>query len=189
MILVVDNYDSFTFNLVDYFHQLGLKIEVHRNDVPLNTLLSNRFKAIVLAPGPGDPKGAGSMMQVLDYYHTKIPVLGICLGHQAICKYFRGELAKAQKPMHGKISMISQYGDELFQNIPDRFNVVRYHSLICHNLSDQMQVLAETDAGEIMAVRHNYLPIIGLQFHPEAVLTQFGIEILRNWVNIYSLSD
>lgn len=189
MILVIDNYDSFTFNLVDYFHQLGIDVEVHRNDVSLDKLCADRYNALVLSPGPGKPANAGNLMQALDYYHDKIPVLGICLGHQAICQFFSGELAKAQKPMHGKISMVYHNGDELFANVPSNFNVVRYHSLICNKLSDQMQVLAKTDIGEIMAVRHKSLPIFGLQFHPEAELTQFGLDILRNWININSVSN
>ncbi len=189
MILVVDNYDSFTFNLVDYFNQLGKEVEVLRNDAPSNKLLSNKYNAIVLSPGPGKPANAGNLMKILDYYYDRIPVLGICLGHQAICKYFNGDLIKAQKPMHGKTSKLIHDGDRLFSNIPSSFNVVRYHSLICTKLSDQIQVLATTDIGEVMAVKHKQLPVIGLQFHPEAVLTQFGLDILRNWININSISN
>ncbi len=189
MILVVDNFDSFTYNLVDYFYQLELEVKVLRNNASLKQLLSEKYNGVVLSPGPGIPTKAGDLMKVLDFYHTKIPVLGICLGHQAIGAYFKGEIKKAPKPMHGKISKIFHENDSLFINIPSGFNVVRYHSLICSKLSSKLQVIANTDIGEIMALKHKYLPIYGLQFHPEAVLTQYGLEILRNWKNLYSLTN
>jgi anthranilate synthase component 2 len=128
-------------------------------------------------------------MAVLNYYFDKIPILGICLGHQAIGEFFGGELKKAKKPMHGKISTISHKGDVLFQNLPDTFSVVRYHSLICENIVDPLEVIAETESNEVMALRHKELSIYGLQFHPEAVLTEYGLEILRNWKNINSISN
>ena len=189
MILILDNFDSFTYNLVDYFHQLGVEVEVLRNNVPFDNLISEKYSAVVLSPGPGIPANAGNLMQALDFYYTKVPVLGICLGHQAIGKFFNGEIKKAQYPKHGKISEISHEGDVLFSNIPATFNVVRYHSLICANVSDDLEIIAKTNSGEIMALKHKDLPIYGLQFHPEAVLTQFGLEILRNWKNINSLTN
>jgi len=189
LILIVDNFDSFTYNLVDYFNQFDLKVEVIRNNAPLKKLLSEKYKGVVLSPGPGIPKNAGNLMKVLDYYHKKIPVLGICLGHLAIGEFFNGDINKAKKPMHGKISCIFHEQDEIFKNTSSSFNVVRYHSLICSKLPDQLEVIAKTRAGEIMALKHRDLPIYGLQFHPEAVLTDFGLEILRNWKNINSLSD
>lgn len=189
MILVVDNYDSFTYNLVDYFNQLGIEVEVLKNDASQEDLFSEKYRGVVLSPGPGLPANAGKLMQVLDYYHTKIPVLGICLGHQAIGKFFKGEIVKAQKPMHGKLSQISHHNDAIFANLPSNFNVIRYHSLICANLTKELQILAETDSSEIMAMKHKELPIYGLQFHPEAVLTEYGLEILRNWVTINSISN
>lgn len=188
MILVVDNYDSFTYNLVDYFNQLNIEVETLRNDTSLHDLLSEKYSGIVLSPGPGLPTKAENLMHVLEYYHKKIPVLGICLGHQAIGEFFKGEIIKAQTPMHGKLSQISQSGDAIFNNLPSTFNVVRYHSLICSNLPEELQILALSDIGEIMALKHKSLPIYGLQFHPEAVLTQFGLEILKNWVTINSLA-
>ena len=189
MILVVDNFDSFTYNLVDYFNQLEMEVEVQRNDAPLDELLVDKYSAVVLSPGPGVPSKAGNLMHVLDYYHTKVPILGICLGHHAIGEFFNGKIKKAEKPMHGKKSVISHVGDMLFNNIPYNFGVVRYHSLICDKLSDDLQVIAKTDAGEIMALKHKELQIYGLQFHPEAVLTQYGLEILSNWKNINSITN
>ena len=180
MILLVDNFDSFTYNLVDYFNQLDLEVEVQRNNTPLHKLQSANYKAVVLSPGPGKPEKAGHLMEVLEYYHDKIPVLGICLGHQAIGAFFNGKIIKSKRPMHGKTSIIYHHGDALFGAIPNATKVVRYHSLMCSDLSDELAVLAETEHGEIMAMRHKLLPIYGLQFHPEALLTEFGLEILRN---------
>jgi len=184
LILVVDNFDSFTYNLVDYFNQLELNVEVLRNNAPLKELLSEKYTGLVLSPGPGLPAEAGNLMKVLDYYHTKIPILGICLGHLAIGEFFGAEIRKAQKPMHGKISHLLHERDPLFGSTPPVFNVTRYHSLICDKLSHELLVIAKTNSGEIMALKHRDLPIYGLQFHPEAVLSQYGLEILGNWKNL-----
>lgn len=189
MILLVDNFDSFTYNLVDYFHQLDLEVKVCRNNTPLHELQSEKYKAVVFSPGPGVPENAGNLMEILGFYHDKIPVLGICLGHQAIGKFFRGNVVKSHKPMHGKTSNIIHLGDKIFDGIPTNTQVVRYHSLICENLPGDLEVLAKTDEGEVMAMKHKTLPIYGLQFHPEALLTEYGLEILRNWKNINSLSN
>jgi len=164
-------------------------VEIVRNNAPLESLCSERYDAVVLSPGPGIPKKAGKLMEVVAYYHSKKPLLGICLGHQAIAEFFDGVLTKASKPMHGKISLISHKQDEIFLNIPETFNVVRYHSLICINPPDILEVIGESASGEIMALRHNQLPVYGLQFHPEAVLTQYGLDLLRNWKNINSLTN
>ncbi len=188
MILVVDNFDSFTYNLVDYFRQLGLRVEVRRNNAPSGQLMSDKYEAVVLSPGPGVPEYSGRLMDVLHYYHDKKPVLGICLGHQAIASYFGAEIRQALRPMHGKISPVSHEKDAIFAKLPPRFDVVRYHSLICSNLSRDLQVIARDDLGEIMAIRHSTLPLYGLQFHPEAVLTRHGLEILKNWKEINALS-
>jgi len=189
LILVVDNYDSFTYNLVDYFNQLDLVVHVKRNNVPLEDIVSDRYNAVVLSPGPGIPKKAGNLMKVIEHYYHKIPVLGICLGHQAIADFFSGDIIKAQKPMHGKISKISHEGDHIFAGIPQKFNVVRYHSLVCDILPKTLQVISKSDSNEAMALKHKNLPIYGLQFHPEAVLTQYGLKILQNWKNINSLTN
>ena len=189
MILVVDNFDSFTYNLVDYLNQLEIEVEIQRNNSPLKNLFSDKYAGLVLSPGPGTPKNAGNLMEILDFYHAKIPILGICLGHQAIGEFFGGTLKKAVKPMHGKNSVISHDGDRLFNQVPSSFSVVRYHSLICDNINKKLQTIASTNIGEVMALKHKELPIYGLQFHPEAVLTQYGLEILRNWKNINSISN
>ena len=184
MILVVDNFDSFTYNLVDYLKQLGLEVEIIRNNAPMDVLLSQKYEGVVLSPGPGVPENAGKLMKVIDYYHDKIPLLGICLGHQAIGKFFDCEIVQARKPMHGKISNISHGNDPIFSTVPTSFDVVRYHSLICDDPSDQLEIIATSNTEEIMALKHKTKPIYGLQFHPEAVLTRFGLEILKNWKNI-----
>ena len=189
MILIVDNFDSFTFNLVDYCEQLGLNVEVLRNNVSLDLLLSNKYQAVVLSPGPGTPFRAGRLMDVIDYYYNKKPILGICLGHQAIAEYFGGRICKAEKPMHGKISEIMHNEDKIFCDVPKKFNVVRYHSLICDLFPTDLKVIARTHQSEIMALKHKRLPIYGLQFHPEAVLTEYGLKVLENWKNINSLTD
>ena len=189
MILVVDNFDSFTYNLVDYLNQLDLEVEVIRNNVSIDRLLNNKYNAVVLSPGPGIPKKAGGLMKIIDHFHDKIPMLGICLGQQAIVEYFKGDIVNAEKPMHGKISAINHAGNLIFNGLPETFNVTRYHSLICTNLPKELEVIAETKAGEVMAIQHNSLPLYGLQFHPEAVSTEYGLDILRNWTNINALTN
>ncbi len=187
MILLLDNFDSFTYNLVDYLKQLGFTLTVLRNDVSLDKIIALNPDAIVLSPGHGTPKKAGIMMQVIEQFYDKIPILGICLGHQALGEFFGATLTKAQKPMHGKISTLQVIDNELvkenklFNNLPQNFSVVRYHSLIIQNDSPNLIILAYSENGEIMAFKHKTLPIYGLQFHPEAVLTEFGLDILRNW--------
>jgi anthranilate synthase component 2 len=189
LILVVDNFDSFTYNLVDYFEQLGQQVVVQRNNAPLSDLLSEAYRGIVLSPGPGIPSEAGSLMNIIDYYSTRIPMLGICLGHQALAEYFGGQLTKAIRPMHGKISEITHQDESVFVNLPLKFKVVRYHSLIVQNLPDVLVVLANDDDKQVMALQHVQLPIAGLQFHPEALLTEFGLDILRNWVKLMLATD
>lgn len=183
MILLVDNYDSFTYNLADYLAQLQLAITVKRNTAADAELFSDEYDAVVLSPGPGIPEHSGKLSQIIDYYVGKKPILGICLGHQAIARHFRGVIAKSRKPMHGKTSMIQHNGDALFQNIPREFRVVRYHSLICAQLPEPLEVIASA-GDEVMALRHKSLPVYGVQFHPEAILTDFGLDILNNWKNI-----
>jgi anthranilate synthase/aminodeoxychorismate synthase-like glutamine amidotransferase len=181
MILLLDNFDSFTYILQDYLSQIGLKCEVVRNDIPLKKIILNDYTAVLLSPGPGKPADAGNLLSVIDYYHDKLPILGICLGHQALASYFGATVRKANCPMHGKVSKIYCYPDPIFQNIPTHINVVRYHSLITENLPSALKVLAYTSENDIMAFRHISLPIYGLQFHPEAVLTECGLQILKNW--------
>ena len=182
MVLLVDNFDSFTYNLVDYVGQCGEACEVVRNTVSLAQLESIPFQSIILSPGPQTPRQAGGLMQMIHEYVHRKPVLGICLGHQAIGEYFGARLQRAAQPMHGKLSTIDCRQDPLFAGIPTPSAVVRYHSLVLENVADPLEVIATSQAGEVMAVRHRALPVRGVQFHPEAVLTSHGLEIIRNWL-------
>ncbi|MDB5264273.1 MAG: para-aminobenzoate synthase [Adhaeribacter sp.] len=188
MILLLDNFDSYTYNLLDYFGQLGIEAQVVRNDVPLSEIESLDFEAIVLSPGPGVPQNAGNMLAVIDKYYKAKPMLGICLGHQALGEYFGASLQKGIRPMHGKISEIICRPDPIFQGLPDRMPVVRYHSLVIKSESPVLIPLAYTDQQELMAFRHVSLPLYALQFHPEAILTTYGLDMLRNWARIAGLT-
>lgn len=189
MLLLLDNFDSFTYNLVDYFGQLGKEVHVLRNDVPLQAIQELPIEAIVLSPGPGEPAKAGVMMQVIRHYHEQVPMLGICLGHQALGEFFGATLAKGIKPMHGKISEITCEPDPLFAGLPQKMPVVRYHSLVLQRQPDCIVPLAYTAEGELMAFRHSVLPLYALQFHPEAALTTYGLDMLRNWLSITNIAD
>lgn len=182
MILLLDNFDSFTYNLVDYFHQLKVECMVLRNDVPLKEIINHKFNGIVLSPGPETPEKAGNLMAVLTHYHDKLPILGICLGHQAIGQFFGAVVKRAVSPMHGKISKLTLQDDIIFQGIPANINVVRYNSLVVTNVSANLHPIAWCEKNEVMALRHKQLPIWGMQFHPEAALTEHGLGILKNWV-------
>ncbi|MCG8474606.1 MAG: aminodeoxychorismate/anthranilate synthase component II [Cytophagales bacterium] len=184
MILIIDNFDSFTYNLVDYFEQLGHDCRVVRNDCSLEEIERLDFDLLVLSPGPGKPEDAGILMQVIKKYHQRIPILGICLGHQALGVFFGAELKHAQKPMHGKLSLIEHEKEGLFHSMPSPLEVTRYHSLVLKNLPECLKILAKTSDEEIMAFQHKKLPISGIQFHPEAVLTQYGKEMLADWIQL-----
>lgn len=187
MILIVDNFDSFTYNLVDYFNQLGEECEVVRNDVDPRNLDIKKYSALVLSPGPGKPEEAGFLMDYIRVFENRISILGICLGHQAIAKYYGGEVVKAIKPMHGKISHVylTNANDSLFQGMINQFQVVRYHSLVVENLENSVLLpLANTVENENMILKHQFLPIYGIQYHPEAALTDYGLKILSNWREI-----
>jgi anthranilate synthase component II len=184
-LLLLDNFDSFTYNLLDYFRQLGCEVDVVRNDVPPAALHERQFDALVLSPGPGVPAAAGNMPAVLAYWHQRVPVLGVCLGHQALGEFFGATLARAARPMHGKVTELSvDTTDPLFRGLPARLPVTRYHSLILKDLPPSLRPLAHTadENREIMALRHTTLPLVGVQFHPEALLTTHGLAMLRNWV-------
>ncbi|WP_420151363.1 anthranilate synthase component II [Spirosoma sp.] len=183
-LLVVDNFDSFTYMLVDYLQQAGATCRVVRNNESWGNLTGNPVDAVVLSPGPGMPRQAGRLMDVIDHYHRKVPMLGICLGHQALGEFFGATLTQAQQPMHGKLSTIrTRTDDVLWNGLPVEFNVTRYHSLVLTDLPKQLVSLATTDRHEIMALRHQHLPIWGVQFHPEAALTQYGLQIIENWID------
>lgn len=182
MILLLDNFDSYTYNLLHYFGQLGIAAHVVRNDVDLAQIEELNFGAIVLSPGPGVPRRAGNLMAVIEKYHQTKPMLGICLGHQALGEFFGASLQKAIRPMHGKISRIFCQKDSIFENLPDQMPVVRYHSLVLELRNTALVPLALTADQELMAFRHATLPLYALQFHPEAALTTYGMDMLRNWV-------
>jgi anthranilate synthase/aminodeoxychorismate synthase-like glutamine amidotransferase len=178
MILLLDNYDSFTYNLADYLRQCHAEVRVLRHDLPLADLLTPAWSGVVLSPGPGTPAQAGHLPEVVRRVAGRIPLLGICLGHQAIGEHFGARLCRARLPMHGKLSRIHTDGKGLFEGQPPVQQVVRYHSLIV----EKIEVSARTDTGEIMAMRHRQWPVESVQFHPEAVLTTFGIDMIANWV-------
>jgi anthranilate synthase component 2 len=183
LILLLDNFDSFTYNLVDYFKQLNVDVLIFRNNAQLEEITKHSYNGVVLSPGPGKPYNSGIMLKVIHHYMDKIPILGICLGHQAVGNFFNAQVINAEKPMHGKISKIKLNSDYLFKKIPGEINVVRYHSLIINQLPEELENIAAASNGEIMAIRHKYKNIRGLQFHPEAALTDFGKDILKNWVD------
>lgn len=183
-LLLIDNFDSFTYNLVDYLSQLGANCHVVRNDVSLDAITGQPYDGVVLSPGPETPEKAGNLMEILAYYHQKLPILGVCLGHQAIGEFFGAKLGKAIRPMHGKLSTISVHPDPLWNDLPSHFQVVRYHSLILTEIAFPLKILATTAENEVMAIRHVSYPIWGVQFHPEAILTAHGLAILRNWLNV-----
>ncbi|MEN7547052.1 aminodeoxychorismate/anthranilate synthase component II [Rapidithrix thailandica] len=186
LILLIDNYDSFTYNLVDYLGQLGVVCHIVRNDVPLAEIQELPINGLMLSPGPGVPAQAGNLMAILEHFYQRVPVLGICLGQQAIGEFFGGRLVKARKPMHGKVSRINCTEDLLFEGIPLQFEVVRYHSLVLDKLPAVLKPLAFTQEEEVMALRHLHWPVWGVQFHPEAILSEFGLNLLGNWLKITS---
>ena len=189
MILILDNFDSFTYNLQDYFAQANVTCRIVRNNHDPRDIFAGSYKGIVLSPGPGRPQGAGCMNEVIRYYERTHPVLGICLGHQAIGEYFGAKLVRAAVPMHGKVSTIGVSNDSIFADMPSHLKVVRYHSLILEDLPACLEATAYTDSGEIMAIKHKKWSISGLQFHPEAVLTDNGRQMLHNWVRFYQIAD
>lgn len=184
-LLFIDNFDSFTYNLVDYFQQLNAEVIVCRNNQSVESIEKIHFDAIVLSPGPGKPIDAGITMELIQKYYLIKPILGICLGHQAIGEFFNWKLKKAIQPMHGKVSPI--YYNEphiLFQNLSSPFLAMRYHSLILEAPQNQspLKIIATTIENEVMIIAHEKLPILGIQFHPESILTKGGLKLLQNWI-------
>lgn len=173
---------------MDYFQQIGLEVVIKTNDTDLDEIKKLSFDAIVISPGPETPEKSGITNDIIQLYHKKLPILGICLGHQAIGQFFGSTLEKINPPKHGKISLIKNNGESLFQDTPNKFNVTRYHSLGLKHLSDKLICTSTSlDDSEIMSIKHKTLPIWGIQFHPEAHLTEFGLKILRNWATINNL--
>ncbi len=185
MLVMIDNYDSFTYNLVQYLGELGQVIKVYRNDqVTVDEIEQQKPDKIVISPGPCTPLEAGISNEILRRFGGKTPILGVCLGHQCIGHVFGGEVVRAPRLMHGKTSMIHHDGKTIFEGLPNPFEATRYHSLIIkrETLPDCLEISAETDQQEIMGVRHKRLAIEGVQFHPESILTQCGKDLLRNFI-------
>jgi len=187
MILMIDNYDSFTYNLVQYLGELGQKLIVKRNDaVTIPAIKRLAPSSIVISPGPGRPSDAGISNELIKTFAGKIPILGVCLGHQCIGEVFGGDVVRAQRPMHGKTSRIYHTKTRLFAGLPDPFDATRYHSLIVkrETLPAQLAVTAWTKEREIMGLEHRRFPVYGVQFHPESILTSVGKDLLRNFLKL-----
>ena len=187
MLLMIDNYDSFTYNLVQYFGELGEDVQVYRNDkITIEEIESLRPQRLVISPGPCTPKEAGVSVDAIRHFAGRLPLLGVCLGHQSLAAAFGGEVVRAERLMHGKTSMIHHDGKMVFRNLPNPFEATRYHSLIVKRsaLPDCFEISAETAEGEIMGMRHRTLGIEGVQFHPESILTTSGKDLLRNFLKL-----
>lgn len=186
MWVLIDNYDSFTWILQHYLLQTGNKCAVYRNDeITLKELIALNPERLIISPGPETPLQAGITMEAIDYFHSRIPILGVCLGHQALGMYFGAKLVHAPYPMHGKTSEITHNGSALFADIPATFTVMRYHSLaIEHFENTGLQATAYTNDGIIMALAHTQYPCTGVQFHPESIGTEYGLQLLKNWAGM-----
>lgn len=187
MILLIDNYDSFTFNLAQYLGRMHQEVEVRRNDqISLDEIAGLNPQRIIISPGPCTPKEAGVSVPVIQRFAGKIPILGVCLGHQAIGAAFGGRVIRAPKVMHGKISEIQHDGKTIFHGLPQRFVATRYHSLIVerNSLPRALEISAETEDGTIMGLRHRKLQVEGVQFHPESILTTTGFRLLENFLDV-----
>jgi para-aminobenzoate synthetase component 2 len=192
MILVIDNYDSFTYNLVQYLGELGEEVVVHRNDeIDLAGIEQLKPSHILISPGPCTPNEAGISLSLIDHFKGIIPIFGVCLGHQSIGQAFGGEIIRAEKLMHGKTSQIEHDGKTIFADIPSPFTATRYHSLIVRkeSLPDCLEISAVTAEGEIMGLRHKEYAIEGVQFHPESIITDNGMQILRNFLKRTATAD
>lgn len=191
MILLVDNYDSFVFNLQRYFHRLGQTTEVVRNDrVDVDAIAAGRYEAIVISPGPKDPDEAGLSLEIIRRFHQHIPILGVCLGHQAICQAMGAEIVRAPKAVHGSSSPITYQPSRLFEGLPNPFEAARYHSLIASlsSVPECLKIIGtcpdEHGQALVMAVEHTQYPLFGVQFHPESILSEVGYSILANFLHI-----
>jgi anthranilate synthase component 2 len=187
VILLLDNYDSFTYNLAQYLGELGCQVEVHRNDrISVEQIAQRKPERIVISPGPCTPQEAGICVELIQKLAGKIPILGVCLGHQAIGAAFGGKIIRAPKLFHGKTSQIRHDGSGVFRGLPNPFTATRYHSLIIErkSLPAELQVTAETDDDIIMGMQHRQYPLMGVQFHPESVLTESGKQLLKNFLSL-----
>ncbi|HNT73425.1 MAG TPA: aminodeoxychorismate/anthranilate synthase component II [Anaerolineae bacterium] len=186
MILVIDNYDSFTYNLVQYLGELGAEMTVRRNDaITLDEIRAMQPSAIVISPGPGTPDDGGVSVDIIREFHATTPILGVCLGHQCIGAAFGGTVDRADRLMHGKTSAVYHYGTDVFEGVPSPFTAMRYHSLLVQEpLPDCLTATAFTTDGEVMALHHKTAPLVGVQFHPESILTEHGKTILKNFLEM-----
>ena len=187
MLLVIDNYDSFTYNLVQYLGELGEDVQVYRNDkITLDDIERLKPQRIVISPGPCTPKEAGISVEAIRRFGGQIPLLGVCLGHQSLAVAYGGEVIRASRLMHGKTSQIKHDGRTIYRGLPNPFEATRYHSLIVNrvNLPDCLEISAETAEGEIMGLRHKTLGVEGVQFHPESILTAVGKDLLKNFLTL-----
>ncbi len=185
MILMIDNYDSFTYNLVQYLGVLGVDVEVRRNDqVSLEEIEAMAPERLVISPGPGVPQSAGIIVPMIERFYQRVPILGVCLGHQAVGVSFGGRVVRSARLMHGKVSRIYHDGRGVFRDVPDPFTATRYHSLAVESesLPSCLEISAKAEDGEIMGLRHRDYPVHGIQFHPESILTQEGMRILQNFL-------
>jgi len=186
MIVIIDNYDSFTYNIVQTIGGLGVEVKVFRNDaVDVSFIETLQPDRLLISPGPCTPSKAGISIEAIRYFAGRIPVLGVCLGHQSIGEAFGGETIRAKRLMHGKTSPVSHDGKGVFTNLPNPFEAMRYHSLVANEktLPDCLEITARSDQGELMGLRHRELPIEGVQFHPESIMTPDGIELLKNFLD------
>ena len=187
MLLIIDNYDSFTYNLVQYLGELGAEMEIFRNDEVTVDEIKNKLKPekILVSPGPGTPEKAGISTEVIKEFSESTPILGVCLGHQAIGQVFGGKVIRAPSPIHGKPSKVSHNGKGVFKNLENNFEAGRYHSLVVErdSLPDSLEITAQTDDGLIMGLRHKQLKVEGVQFHPESILTSYGKKLLQNFLD------
>ena len=187
MLLIIDNYDSFTYNLVQYLGELGATMQVHRNDkISIEKIEQLGPERLLISPGPCTPNEAGISVKALRHFAGQIPVMGVCLGHQSLAFAFGGEIIRADRLMHGKTSMVHHDGKTIFQDLPNPFEATRYHSLIVNrqSLPDEFEISAETLEGEIMGIRHKPTCAEGVQFHPESILTKAGMNLLKNFLNL-----
>ncbi len=185
VLLLIDNYDSFTYNLYQYLSELGAEIVVKRNDqVTMDEIAALQPEYIVISPGPCTPNEAGRSCEIIERFGAHIPLLGVCLGHQAIGQVYGGKVVRAPEPMHGKTSLIYHQGEHVFQGLPQPFEAIRYHSLIVERetLPEVLEITATTSDGLIMGLRHRHYPVEGIQFHPESIMTAVGKDLLRNFL-------
>jgi|TARA_B110000438_G_C15692273_1_gene597309 anthranilate synthase component II len=186
-LLLIDNFDSFTYNLVQYFGELGAEQEIFRNDaITPEQAIERKPDAVVISPGPCDPNQAGQSLAIIEAFAGKKPIFGVCLGHQCLGQYFGGKVIRAERLMHGKTSPVLHDEKEIFANLPNPFEATRYHSLIIEpdSMPNCLEVTAKTEEGEIMGIRHKELPVWGVQFHPESLATEQGILILKNFMEL-----